>query len=215
MSNVHLRRRAALCLLLAMGTGGCIRGTLPARERYRLRLPDPAPIAASAAGPLAGTLAVLSYQTPGLYGEDFIVYRVNDTEYGTYPSREWALPLGDQLGVLSEAILRRAPITREPALFDPPSSRAQTWIWRGAVREFEEVNRGSALLAAVRLDATLVRAADDSVVWSGSVRLERAVPSATMTAVVGMLSQLAAEAVEKLARDASAAVGNGRLTRAP
>ena len=61
--------------------------------------------------------------------------------------------------------------------------------------EFEEVNRGRQVLAAVHLEADLVKSANDSVVWSGSERIERAVPEPTdsMPRVVETLSALTVE----------------------
>jgi ABC-type uncharacterized transport system auxiliary subunit len=206
-------RRAALAALVAAAAAplGCIRGTLPPRELYRLSPVDTAPPAV--ADPLGrppalgdATLAVAPYEAPGIYGGPSIVYRVNETEYGAYPSREWAIPLGQMLGVLTEGVLRRAPLTAGPAIFDPPSLRAQRYVWRGTVREFEEVNRGRALSAAVRIDAALLRTSDDSVVWTGSARREAPVAEPTMNAVVRTLSSLAADAVGTLAAEADSAL---------
>jgi ABC-type uncharacterized transport system auxiliary subunit len=181
-------------------------GTLPPRELYRIALPDPgsedAPAVTATDGappPLAGTLGIAEYVTPGVYGDPQIVYRIGDTEYGSYSSREWAVPLADQLGVLTERVLTRVPLTAERAVFDPPSRRAQTYIWRGTVREFEEVNRGRQVLAAVRIDLRIVRAEDDSIVWSGTSRRERAAQSANMSGIVETLSALADEVLTDLA----------------
>jgi hypothetical protein len=76
------------------------------------------------------------------------------------------------------------------------------------IRELEEVDRGRDVFAAVRLEARLVRTRDDSVLWSGSARLERAVPEGTMSAIVAMLSRLAAEAVAQLADEARVALAS-------
>jgi uncharacterized lipoprotein YmbA len=157
---------------------------------------------------------VATWRAPGLYGAPGIVYRVDDTQYGTYPSREWAIPLGDQLGVLTNALLRRAPLTRGGALYDPPNARAHGWVWRGTIREFEEVDRDRAVFAAVRLEALLVRASDDSVVWQGDVRLEREVADPTMANIVGALSSLAIEGIARLTGDAAAALVPPRVTGA-
>jgi hypothetical protein len=84
--------------------------------------------------------------------------------------------------------------------FDPPSRRGNTYMWRGSIREFEEVNRGDTVLAAVAIDVQLLRTADDSIIWSGSQRLERVVPppNTTMEPIVQVLSELAVEVVENL-----------------
>lgn len=200
-------RLLPLLLLVAVG---CWRiGKLPPRELYRITLPESPDSSASAvvatdgvAPPLPGTLGIGEYVTPGVYGDPQIVFRIGDTEYGSYPSREWAVPLGDQLGVLTERVLARVPLTAERAVFDPPSRRAQTYIWRGTVREFEEVNRGQEVLAAVRIDLRIVRAEDDSILWSGSSRIERAVPTPNMSGIVQTLSVLADEVVTDLATHA-------------
>lgn len=206
------RRAARLALLLAAAVAplGCIRGTLPPRELYRLSVPDSAaaadPRPPSAPALAAGALAIAPYETPGVYGEPSIVYRVGETEYGAYPTREWAIPLGQMLGVLTEDVLRRAPLTTGAAIFNPPSLRGQGYVWRGTVREFEEVNRGRALSAAVRVDAAILRTGDDSVLWTGSVRRESAVAEPTMNAVVRTLSALAATVVAELAAEADSAL---------
>lgn len=206
-SRLTLRAAAGLlvgCTLLGMS---CIHpGPIPPRELYRLALPEPAPgdsapvVATDGSPPpLAGTLAITEYATPGIYGEPSIVYRLNDTEYGSYPDREWAVPLGEQLGVLTERVLARVPLTTERAVFDPPSRRSQTYIWRATVREFDEVDVGSEVHAAVHVDLRIVRAQDDSIVWSGSSRLERVAQSPKMPGIVQTLSALADEVVTDLA----------------
>ncbi|MFL5562580.1 MAG: ABC-type transport auxiliary lipoprotein family protein [Gemmatimonadaceae bacterium] len=199
----------AACVLFV---GACwpFRGHIPARELYRLTLPDTSTFSAvtvnatdGEAPPLPGTLAITEYATPGIYGDPSIVFRVNDNQYGSYSSsnhdREWAVPLGDQLGVLTERVLARVPLTAEHAVFDPPSRRSQTYIWRGTVREFEEVDRGNEVHAAVRIDLRIVRAEDDSILWSGSSRLERRAQSTSMSGIVQTLSALASEVVTDLA----------------
>jgi ABC-type uncharacterized transport system auxiliary subunit len=202
---LHATRRlfavACLAALSGVATGCPFAGRVPAREMYRLTLPDTGlgPSAAAATAPLKGTMAILGYATPGIYGEPGIVFRIGESEYGAYPSREWALPLGDQLGVLTERVLARIPVTTEPAVFDPPSKRSQTYLWRGTVREFDEVDRGKQVFGAVRFDVRLVRASDDSLLWSGSARAEREVRNPTMSNIVQALSALADEVVSELA----------------
>ncbi|HET7456302.1 MAG TPA: hypothetical protein VFJ74_01535 [Gemmatimonadaceae bacterium] len=212
----RLRSATAVAAALALGATGCIRGSLPAREYYRLSIPDsvvgpslpasPGGGAAAVALPV-GTLAVAPYVTPGIYADASIAYRIGETEYGAYPSREWALPLGQMLGVLTEGVLNRSPLTRSSAIFNPPSLRSHTYVWRGTVREFEEVDRGRTVSAAVRIDAALVRMADDSVIWTGSARREAPVTNgASMDAVVRALSALAVETVGSLVAEADAAM---------
>lgn len=206
-SGLTLRNLVLPALLVVVAAGCPIRiGKLPARELYRITLPELGDTAAAitasdggAAPALAGTLGISQYTTPGIYGDPQIVFRINDTEYGSYSSREWAVPLGDQLGVLTERVLAHAPLTVEHAVFDPPSRRAQTYIWRGTVREFEEVDRGTEVHAAVRIDLRIVRAEDDSILWSGTSRIERPAQGTTMAAIVQTLSDIADDVVTDLA----------------
>ena len=197
-------------LMVALLATACFRGKLPPRELYRLRLPENADSSPAqdpgirAVAP--GTVAIAPYIAPGIYGSRAIVYRVGETQYGAYASREWALPVSTMLGVLTEEIMRTRPLTTERALFDPASLHGYTYIWRGSVRELEEIDRGRNVYAAVRLDARLLRAADDSVLWSGSVRVERAVPEGTMPTIVMVLSQITAEAISQLIDDAREAI---------
>ncbi len=197
-------------VVIACSTAACFGGRLPPLELYRIALPDRALVATPLGQqplrlPLpAGSVAIMPYEAPGVYGERNIVYRVGDTQYGAYPSREWALPVATMLGLVTEDVMRRAPITAGGAVFDPPTTTVETYVWRGLVRQFEEVDRGQQVFAAVALDARLVRARDDSVLWSGTVRLERPVPSANMQGIVGGLSSLSAAAVAQLADQARA-----------
>jgi ABC-type uncharacterized transport system auxiliary subunit len=203
-------RRATVAIVACVMTSGCgllfNREPLPPREMFRLRLVDSAsvPVVAVNAGtfPIDGSLAIAPYETPGLYGERGIVFRVGQTSYGAYPSREWAVPLSEMLGSLTESVLQRNPISREQAVYDPPSRRSRTYIWRGTVREFEEVNMGSAVSVAVRLDVKLVRSTDDSLIWSGSERIERSVSQPTMPNIVSTLSDAAIEVITRLSRTA-------------
>jgi hypothetical protein len=204
VTSVRLTSRRAAAAALLLAAAACIHGKLPAIEYYRLRIPDGLDTLAavdrdgSSESLPAGAIAIVPYVTPGIYGDGGIVYRVDESAYGAYPNREWALPVPTMLGMLTQDLLRARPLTRDQPIFDPPSPHAYAYIWRGAVRELEEVDRGKDVFAAVRFDARLVRARDDSVLWSGSVRLERPVPEGTMPAIVEMLSVLAADAIKQL-----------------
>ena len=202
-------RHAPLAALLLVG---CIHGKLPPQEFYRLRLAEPTDSiaavehSATAPAPPEGGIAIVPYVAPGLYGDRSIVFRINDTEYGSYPNRAWAIPVPAMLGMITEDLFRGHPLTREAAVFDPPSPHAYAYVWRGLVRELEEVDRGRQVFAAVRLEARLVRARDDSVIWSGGARLERLVPEGTMPAIVTTLSQLSVEVIAQLQESARAAL---------
>jgi hypothetical protein len=71
------------------------------------------------------------------------------------------------------------------------------------------------LLAAVHLDASIVRASDDSLLWHGSARLERGVSEPTMSAIVAALSALADSAVAELAQQAGRALQGRSAVAAP
>ncbi|MDQ6887006.1 MAG: ABC-type transport auxiliary lipoprotein family protein [Gemmatimonadota bacterium] len=204
----------ALALLSALSAAGCLGslgGSLPAVELYRI-----APVHADSAsergpavtpGTVRGSIAITRYDTPGIYSGHGIVYRVEQSGYGVYPNREWAIPLGEMLGSLTEGLLSGAPLSAERAVYAPPSMRAFTYSWRGTVKEFEEVDRGKAVFAAVALEARLVRTSDDSVVWQATRRVEQAVPESTMPAIVNALSALARQAISELSADARMTVG--------
>ena len=209
---------AAVFGTVALVSGCPFTGRVPAREMYRLSLPDTGAERATPASsvPLKGTLAILSYAAPGVYGEPGVVFRIGETEYGAYPNREWAVPLGEQLGVLTERILTRNPLSTEPAVFDPPSKRSQTYMWRATIREFDEVDRGKQVFGAVRIDARLVRADDDSVLWSGTATAEREVPTPNMSGIVQTLSALAEQVVSELVDRAKRDLSGSRIgTAAP
>lgn len=189
--------------LLLLGLVACGRG--PPLERYRL-LPVPADSGASRV-PADQTIAVEPYVTQGIYAEPQIVYRVGEASYGAYPNREWAIPLSSMLADATVRRLRAAPGGAE-RVTDDAAGGAHELVWRGRVREFEEVDRGDSVLAAVHLDGAVVRVADDSVLWQGSARAERRVPEAkSMPAVVDALSALTAAAVDQLVREAEPTLG--------
>jgi ABC-type uncharacterized transport system auxiliary subunit len=142
-----------------------------------------------------GALAVSRYTTPGLYGQRGIVYRVGESGYAAYPSREWAMPLGEMLGRRTADLVQERPVLRGGALFDPPTRRSFTHRWRGTVREFEEIDRGNDVFVAVNLEASLIRIEDDSIVWSGAARVERPVPDGTMEGFIAGLSAATDEVV--------------------
>jgi ABC-type uncharacterized transport system auxiliary subunit len=184
--------RRALLLIVVLAAG-CLRSrAVPPMEMYRL-LPTAAETTAVAVDAASddlpeGSLAVLRFVTPGLYGQRGIVYRVGEAGYGAYPSREWAIPLGEMLGRRTADLMQEKPLVRGGALFGPPTRRAFTYVWRGTVREFEEIDRGSDVFVAVNLEASLVRIEDDSIVWSGGERVERPVPSGTIEGIIAGLS---------------------------
>jgi len=185
----------------------CFRGKLPPREFYRLVPSDStAPTSHGALPPpLTGSMGITTYETPGIYGSGSIVYRVGTSSYGAYPSREWAIPLGEMLGALTEEIVRRRALTSGEVLFDPAVPRREQYEWRGAVREFDEVDAPNSVSASVSLTAQLVRVSDDSVMWSGSSRdVELVREPRKMESVVSALSIAATRAVTRLTDDAGA-----------
>ena len=194
----HLLVVLGFCTLL----GACWRGTLPPRELYRLTIPSPAadiaPTALDGSAVLQGDIAIAPVSAPGMYGEENIVYRIGDVEYGQYPSRLWALPLGHMLGIMVEAELRRRPLTVGRTVYDPPARHRYDYGWQLTVREFEEVNRGDTVLASVRFDARLIDSRTDSILWAGSARGERPVRPPTMPAIVATLSEVGAEVIREL-----------------
>ena len=203
----RLPARLVVVFVVAWLAVGCFRGKLPPREFYRLVAPDsvvkaPRPLAAP---PLSGSIAIARYETPGIYGSGAVVYRVGTSEYGAYPSREWAIPLGEMVGSMTESILERRALTSGRVSFDPGTARRDQYEWRGTVREFDEVDAPNAVSASVALSVQLVRVADDSVIWSGSAHEVEAIgQTRSMDAVVAGLSAAAARALSRLADDAGA-----------
>ena len=201
-------RTSVLCAALLLSSG-CIRGKLPPREFYRLVPTESIVEAARPSGPapLAGSIVIASYKTPGIYGSGSIVYRVGPSSYGTYPSREWAIPLGEMLGTLTEDVIRRRALTSGSVVYDPAGTRRDEYEWRATVREFDEVDTPASVSASVSLAAQLVRTADDSVVWAGSAHVTEPVSEARrMDSVISALSVAAGRAISRLADDAAAAL---------
>ena len=211
---IKATRRIALFGLVVLASG-CLNKIFPSRpplEQYilQLRTESTPPVRPGGASVLTGALAVTPYLTRGIYSEPGIVFRSDDLQLAAYPSREWAIPLRDMLGMLTEEALRAAPLSVEPAVFDPRTVRAHDYQWRGTVRELEEVNRGRNVLAAVHLEVEIIRTANDSVVWKGSERIERAVPPPTnsMPQVVETLSAITSDAVRTLIERARTDLGS-------
>ncbi|HJU89771.1 MAG TPA: ABC-type transport auxiliary lipoprotein family protein [Gemmatimonadaceae bacterium] len=198
------RTLAVAVALLAITLSGCFGGTVPATELYRLDLSAGLDSAArnGAHALIPGTIAIARYATPGVYGGRGVVYRVEETEYGVYPNREWAIPLGEMLATLTEDVLTRDALSTGAAVYNPPSRRTFTYLWRGTVSQFEEVVRGKEVSAAVELEVRIVRIADDSVMWTGTQRRERVVPKPSMPAIVETLSSLSGEVVASLVQEA-------------
>ena len=202
MNRTRVLTGAALLLVAT----GCFRGKLPPREFYRLASVEaPVGVAQPGPAPLSGKVAIKPYSTPGIYGSDLIVYRVSDARYGAYPSREWAIPLGEMLGAITERVVRDGHITSGRVTYNPPAAQTEEYEWRGVVREFDEVDAPGSVSASVSLGAQLVRAADDSVLWSGTATIVEPVrESRSMDSVVSALSLAAAKAIARLTDDANA-----------
>lgn len=205
-SRVNRSRDGVLIgLLLAGAAGGCFGNKLPPLEQYRLApAPDAPAIGTQSNGPLPGGIAIARFLTPGVYGGDQIVYRIGETGYGSYPSREWALPLGEMLGMLAEETIRREPIGTD-AVYGPTSRQQFEYEWRGAVKEFEEVNRDNTVFASVKLEVRLLRTSDDSIIWRGERSAERPVPNPTMSSIVDEISTAARQVMRELVLDAKTA----------
>lgn len=210
-------------LLLAgalLSLAACARAT-PPLERYRLVPVLPGAAGKAAAGksgsavrpvssrkparkPLA-TLRIDAYVTRGIYADRRIDYRTEDSRYGAYPNRQWALPLGTMLADITAEVVRSAARGRVQVTGSADGSGAE-YVWRGSVRRFEEVNRDERVHVAVQLDGALVRARDDSVLWQGTAQGERPVEADSMPAVVAAFSALGTETVTRMLRDAARAV---------
>lgn len=208
----HVIRRLAAFILAAfllVHASACFRSKLPPLEQYRLAPASQSTASAvgsesNHAGPLAGSIAVSRFLTPGVYGGSQIVYRIGATGYGSYPHREWALPLGEMLGMLAEETIRAEPLGAS-AVYDPASMRQFAYEWQGSVRQFEEVNRDDLVFVSVHLEGRLLRTADDSILWLGDRQVELAVPRATMTNIVDSLSSAARQVMRELVTDAKSA----------
>jgi ABC-type uncharacterized transport system auxiliary subunit len=206
--------RIVLAASLLAVAAGCFRSKLPPLEQYRLAPAPPSAASPPAEGPLPGSVAVSRFDTPGVYGGAQIVYRIGDTGYGTYPNREWALPLGEMLGMLAEETIRAEPLGTT-VVYDPASRRQFGYDWRGSVRQFEEVNRDRQVFVSVHLEARLVRMADDSILWLGERQLEVSVPDPTMTNIVDSLSTAARRVMRELVLDAKTAARSVAAENSP
>ncbi|MFL5518892.1 MAG: ABC-type transport auxiliary lipoprotein family protein [Gemmatimonadales bacterium] len=204
-----MTRRGAI-IVGGLLLGGCLGGPRPV-ERYRLvpaPVAHPAATAATTAESGASSLPTLTvepYATSGIYADPQIVFRLGETTYGTYPNREWAVPLGTMLADATLEVMRAIPALRA-RVADERASSSSDLVWRGVVQQFEEVDRGNQVSAAVRLDAALVRVPGDSVIWQGTVGLEQPVPEATMGAIVDSLSSLTSGAIVQLLAGARGAL---------
>jgi uncharacterized lipoprotein YmbA len=203
--------RSFVCIASAAWLAACA-GTPATVERYRLApMGTPQPRTPSAAPDAnAPVIAVEPYVTMGIYADPQIVYRLEETTYGAYPNREWAIPLGTMLADATVETMRAIPHLGV-RVTDERASGSHQLVWRGVVQQFEEVNRGKKVGAAIRLDAALVRTPGDSVVWQGTVGLERPVTDPTMTAIVETLSQLTSTAIRQLVTQARPAVEADRV----
>jgi len=197
------------CVVLYLGQAGCFRGKLPANQFYRLAPVDSlgAPAGALGAPPLTGSIAIVTYETPGIYGDGALVYRTGASDYGKYPTREWAIPLGEMLAASTETIAGARALTSGRIAFDRTGSRREQYEWRGTVREFDEVDGPSAVSVSVSLSARLVRVANDSVVWSGSSsEVEPVRDARRIESVVDALSAASSRALIRLVEDAASAL---------
>ena len=203
------RRVATLACAAAVVASGCFRGSLPPREFYRLSVPDSLAALGRPTGvpPLTGSIAIARYDTPGIYASGSLVYRVGSSAYGAYPSREWAISLGEMLGSVTEGIIRQRSLTSGRVVFPPSAVAREQYEWRATVREFDEVDAPNSVTASVSLVAQLVRVADDSVIWSGAAQeMEPIAQTRSIDAVVAGLSTAAARAIARLTDEAGLAM---------
>ena len=202
-------RVTTLACVAAIVSSGCFRGTLPPRQFYRLSLPDSLASVGRPTGapPLTGSIAIARYDTPGIYGTGSLVYRVGSSAYGAYPSREWAIPLGEMLGSITEGIVRQRSLTSGRVVYPPSAVTREQYEWRATVREFDEVDAPNSVTTSVSLVAQLVRAADDSVVWSAAAQeMEPIAQTRSIDAVVAGLSAATARAIVRLTDEAALAM---------
>jgi len=203
------RRAATLACAVAVAASGCFRGTLPPRQFYRLSVPDSVAALGRPTGapPLTGSIAIARYDTPGIYATGSLVYRVGSSAYGVYPAREWAIPLGEMLGSITEGIVRERSLTSGRVVYPPSAVTREQYEWRATVREFDEIDAPNSVTTSVSLVAQLVRVADDSVVWSGAAQeMEPIAQTRSIDAVVAGLSAAAARAITRLTDEAGSAM---------
>ena len=205
----HRWRATTLACAAAIVANACFRGSLPPREFYRLSVPDSLAALGRPTGapPLTGSIAIARYDTPGIYATGSLVYRVGSSAYGVYPAREWAIPLGEMLGSITEGIVRERSLTSGRVVYPPSAVTHEQYEWRATVREFDEIDAPNSVTTSVSLVAQLVRVADDSVVWSGAAQeMEPIAQTRSIDAVVAGLSTAAARAITRLTDEAGSAM---------
>jgi uncharacterized lipoprotein YmbA len=198
---------ASALVLLALA---CLPKNAPSTALYQLVSPT-----SPASGPAStdGVIVVEPYVTPGIYADEALIYRTSETQYFTYPYRQWATPLSEALALLTADVLRRAPapIGTSSVVLDDAAPSAHGLRWRGVVRHFEEVDADQSVGVEVAIDAIIVRSRDDSVLWRGSVSASRHVPAGTMPAIVSTMSVLVDSTLTALAGEAAGSLRSSPL----
>ncbi|MFQ6110617.1 MAG: ABC-type transport auxiliary lipoprotein family protein [Nitrospinota bacterium] len=193
-------RRAPLAAALLFLLSGCLRGNFPETKYYVIDYSLP-PLS-DRAGSLPATLGVELFRADSVYRQNRIVYRQVPHRVEFYTYRRWGVRPEEMItdkvmDHFSSSGLFRA-VQRYP--YDGPA----TYILRGRVKRFEEIDREDGWFARFALEARLIKRDNLEVILATrkdlTLKAEARTPDAFVKAMAEAMRKTLGELVGEAAR---------------
>ncbi len=187
--------RAALPFLLS----GCVAGSLTETKYYIIDYPLPPPSNTSAS--LPATLGVEMFRADSIYRQDRIVYRQVPHQVEFYTYRRWGVRPEEMITDKVVDHFSSSGLFR--AVQSYPYDGPATYILRGRVRRFEELDREDGWFARFSLEARLIKRENLEVILATrkdlTLKAGAKTPDAFVKAMAEAMRQTLAELVEEVA----------------
>jgi ABC-type uncharacterized transport system auxiliary subunit len=198
---------SALAITVALALPAC--GSVRYAEQYVLEF---APVTPPQARPTSafGPLVLRELGCPPYLCEDRLVYREGPYRIGFYDYHRWAV---DPRAALTRLVADRI---RASSLFESVAvertAARDTYLLRGDIERFEEVDGAAAVQAICTIAAEIVDLKTRSVIWSGTVSETVPVQQRDVAGVVAALSAASQAVADGLV---ASMVNELSATRAP
>ena len=187
-SNNTRRTSRPLALALIAFTVAAVAGCGAARPIHYYSVdsmtaaPPPPPNLSSAA-----TIVIGRITAPYVLRDDRILYKTGEVEMGLYDDRRWAAPPTEMIQSMLVERLRSTGQFRNVQL--RTTSAVGSFLLRGNLRAFNEVDTASGITARFGLRLELYEAKSGNLVWTQSFLQDEPVTEKTVNAVVVSLQK--------------------------
>jgi len=185
MSN-PMKNRSVLTIALAiLALGACAQDPVPRDMFYRL--PQPAPVAVRAGGPIQGVVEVPPFRAAGIVSQRPILYRTGPRQLEQYSYHDWleAPTMMLQRGLID--VLRQAQAFS--SVTSPEMRLDRDFELMGDLRQWEHVRESGASAVAIEIEISIRRVKDNAQVLLKTYRASEAAQGESVDAAVAAFAR--------------------------